>query len=109
MPASKIATCTYCGTRAALILSGTERHELACSACGAPLHDLKRLKTEVVDVEAHRPPRKGRQAPRREVHATPLPHWETVAKKPKKRKKSRKSLAKRVFKEAIDVLEDIFD
>lgn len=38
---TKIATCCYCGKRAALVLTGTVRHELACSACGAPLHDLK--------------------------------------------------------------------
>ena len=43
MPVTKIATCCYCGTRAALVLSGRERHELACSNCGAPLHDLKML------------------------------------------------------------------
>ena len=40
----KIATCCYCGTRAALVLTGRDRHELACSSCGAPLHDLKMLK-----------------------------------------------------------------
>lgn len=36
----KIATCCYCGTRAVLVLDET-RHELTCSACGAPLHDMK--------------------------------------------------------------------
>ena len=40
---TKIATCCYCGTRAALVLSGKTRHELACSSCGAPLHELKKL------------------------------------------------------------------
>ena len=40
----KIATCCYCGTRAALILRGKERHELACSTCGAPLHEMKMLR-----------------------------------------------------------------
>ena len=43
MAYEKIATCCYCGTRAALVLRGSKRHELACSSCGAPLHDLKRL------------------------------------------------------------------
>ena len=43
MPARKIATCCYCGTRAVLVLRGKERHELSCSSCGAPLHDLKML------------------------------------------------------------------
>jgi len=40
---NKIVTCCYCGTRAALVLTGKTRHELACSSCGAPLHDLKML------------------------------------------------------------------
>jgi len=43
MPATKVATCCYCGTRAALVLRGRERHELACSSCGAPLHEMKQL------------------------------------------------------------------
>jgi hypothetical protein len=43
MPAQKIATCCYCGTRAALVLRGNDRHELSCSSCGAPLHNLKML------------------------------------------------------------------
>ena len=34
---TKIATCCYCGTRAALVLTGKHRHELSCSGCGAPL------------------------------------------------------------------------
>ena len=46
MPHStKIATCCYCGARAALVLKGRERHELACANCGAPLHELKKLPT----------------------------------------------------------------
>ncbi|WP_095590006.1 hypothetical protein [Actibacterium ureilyticum] len=43
-PVTKIATCCYCGTRAALVLRGKDRHELACASCGAPLHRLKMLK-----------------------------------------------------------------
>ena len=43
---SKIATCCYCGSRAALVLKGKVRHELACSNCGAPLHEMKMLRTE---------------------------------------------------------------
>ena len=46
MPQSaKIATCTYCGTRAALVLQPGQ-HELTCGACGAPLHDMKRLRAD---------------------------------------------------------------
>jgi uncharacterized Zn finger protein (UPF0148 family) len=118
MPATKIATCTYCGTRAALVLEGSERHELACSACGAPLHDLKRLKTGHVDAAAHRAPRKGkkkvkagdRRDRRAEMPVAPPPDlWEVAQQKPKKRRKPRKRMAKRLFEEAFDLLEDIFD
>lgn len=43
MGVRKLATCCYCGTRAALVLRGDSRHELTCSNCGAPLHRLKML------------------------------------------------------------------
>ncbi|MBM9594561.1 hypothetical protein [Roseitranquillus sediminis] len=88
MPDVKIATCCYCGTRAALTLKGRERHELACASCGAPLHAMKRLKA--------------RQAPvaRREIPHQPLP------RRPKRRKKSIKH---RLFAKALDTIEDIFD
>ncbi|MDU8912869.1 hypothetical protein [Aestuariicoccus sp. MJ-SS9] len=106
--ATKIATCSYCGARAALVLKGQVRHELACASCGAPLHDMKMLRADAVDPDAaiHRPAR-----PRREVHATPLPAWEKERRKdPRKvKKKKRKSLAKRFFEEAFDAIEDIFD
>ena len=46
MVAQKIATCCYCGTKAALVLRGKDSHELSCGSCGAPLHDLKRLPVE---------------------------------------------------------------
>ncbi|QFT73673.1 hypothetical protein [Ruegeria sp. THAF33] len=89
---SKIATCCYCGTRAALVLRGKERHELSCSSCGAPLHDLKMLPKRkaapaktVRSAVSHSPPRKT------------------------KRKKKKKSMFSRVFDEAWDVIEDIFD
>ena len=99
--ATKIATCCYCGTRAALVLRGKDRHELACSGCGAPLHVLKSL----------RPPAQrkgerelvGHQKSRRKV-APPYP--ESSSGRPKKR---RKSMIKRVFEEAVDLIEDIFD
>ena len=88
---TKIATCCYCGTRSTLVLD-RERHELTCSACGAPLHNLKQLPREKVgkghhDLVGH----KGHGVPRR---------------KPRKR---RKSLKRRIFEELIDVVEDIFD
>ena len=96
---TKIVTCCYCGTRAALVLKGTSRHELACSSCGAPLHDMKML-------------RKDRAGDRELVHPSPVrsspkPEKPKNYKKPKKKK--RKGLLKSVFEEAFDVLEDIFD
>jgi len=46
MVAQKIATCCYCGMKAALVLRGKDSHELSCGSCGAPLYDLKRLPVE---------------------------------------------------------------
>jgi hypothetical protein len=87
---SKIATCCYCGTRAALVLKGQQRHELSCSSCGAPLHDLKMV-----------PKRKLTEGKARRNAAN------VVVKKKKQKKK--KSMFSRVFDEAWDVIEDIFD
>jgi transcription initiation factor TFIIIB Brf1 subunit/transcription initiation factor TFIIB len=109
----KIATCSYCGTRATLILD-QGRHELVCSACGAPLHDMKALP------KAHGSPRKRapaatapkRAGARRRVKVD----WaaeraqalgEESARKP--RRKPRKSLAYRMMEEVWDGIEDIFD
>ena len=103
MPYPKIATCCYCGTRAALMLIGEVRHELACSACGAPLHDLKSLKARPSDPAD--PPRTERR--RESAWAAQRPHH--GKKGPAKKRKPRKSLARRMFSEAIDVIEDIFD
>ena len=85
--AEKIATCCYCGTRAALRLRGRERHELACSNCGAPLHELKMLK-----------------APER-----PKVHRKERSKPKERRKKRGRSLSQRFLSEIWDVAEDIFD
>lgn len=95
MPATKIATCCYCGTRAALVLRGETRHELSCSACGAPLHNLKAIPAD------RTPPPK--PAPSRHAPRHPAP----PARRPKPRK--RKSLSRRILSEAFDLIEDIFD
>lgn len=89
---SKIATCCYCGTRAALTLIGRDRHELACSNCGAPLHNLKML------------PRKAK-GDRELVRPSVV---RTAQKKPKKKKNK----ARRFFdfvEDAFDLIEDILD
>lgn len=54
MVAQKIATCCYCGTKAALVLRGKDSHELSCGSCGALLHDLKRLPVEPRAKTPHR-------------------------------------------------------
>jgi len=103
MPSQKIATCCYCGTRAALVIKGDIRHELACSNCGAPLHDLKML-----------PARTGRTAPRASAPTRPRPkptHPKQPHPRPRKVKKrsKRKGLWKEVLEEVWDFVEDIFD
>ena len=94
MPHSaKIATCCYCGTRAALTLRGRVRHELACSNCGAPLHEMKMLKAP----EQQRP-----QRPQRFADTRPKA-------RPNRKKKRNKSLSQRFLNEVWDVAEDLFD
>ena len=107
---TKIATCCYCGTRAALVLKGRDRHELACSSCGAPLHDMKMLRTGAVDVQAHRAPQPGRKGKTRHIGATaPVPRDQRHAPAARRKKKPRKSLARSFLEEAFDLIEDIFD
>jgi len=104
MPNTKIATCCYWGTRAALVLNGSQTHELACSSCGAPLHDLKKLRADAVRPEAHRMPQKGRKGKRRAVHS-PFDLVETALRQSSKKRKRKKGL----LHEAFDLLDDIFD
>ncbi|MEL7344101.1 MAG: hypothetical protein AAFN59_04475 [Pseudomonadota bacterium] len=96
---SKIATCCYCGTRAALVFSDKGRHELACSACGAPLHDLKMLKSAHPGQRELIKPRKGKS------------YGATERDKPSKKKKKKKKsgFAEWLMDDAWDFIEDIFD
>ena len=99
MPATKIATCCYCGTRAALVLRGRERHELSCAACGAPLHEMKMLRAD-------------HAGPARPVPARTGPMAEPARGAPaqmRRKVKRRKGFGRRVLEEAIDLIEDIFD
>lgn len=105
MPQSrKIATCCYCGTRAVLVLD-RGRHELACAACGAPLHEMKNIPVVcglpkargAAPVGSHPRPRRHPGAETRS----------TYKKKDKRRK--RKPLSGRLIEELWDVFEDIFD
>ena len=81
MVAQKIATCCYCGTKAALVLRGKDSHELSCGSCGAPLHDLKRLLLNRV--------------PKRPK--TPTDPWHPVSQKPAKKMNQKKPKKKKGF------------
>ena len=109
----KIATCSYCGTRAALILD-QGRHELVCSACGAPLHDMKAMpKTQdtprKATLAATAPKRPGARRRVKVDWAAERAHALGEERKRNPRRKRRKSLASRVMEEVWDGIEDIFD
>lgn len=94
----KIATCCYCGTRAALTLRGRERHELSCSTCGAPLHEMKMLRTDAMgERELVRPSPVRSGSKRRSDYRS------------KRKKKKQKSLSQRFMEEVWDAAEDFFD
>lgn len=97
MAVTKVVTCCYCGAKAALVLRGEARHELACATCGAPLHALKAL-----------PQREAAPAQPKAVSHRPMPKKYDKAVKPGKRKK-RKSFKRKLWGEVWDALEDIFD
>ncbi len=105
----KIATCCYCGTRAALVLEKT-RHELVCSSCGAPLHNLKRLKADVT-ADARSSSGLGYSPTRPHPHKSEKKRKNDKADYNRKRKKpkKRKSFGAKLFEEAFDFIEDIID
>lgn len=88
---TKLATCCYCSARTMLKPTARHGHELACGSCGAPLHEMKWLKTPA-PVAAHAPHGKLKQKQKRS--------------KPPKRQKS---VWERRLKKAWDILEDIID
>ena len=98
---TKIATCCYCGTRAALVLAEGGRHELACGSCGAPLHNMKMLRSDRVAPAA--PPARPRPGGADAPGGAPR-----KLAKPKKVKR-RKGFMAKLMDEAFDAIEDIFD
>ncbi|WP_120500682.1 hypothetical protein [Roseovarius sp. EL26] len=98
----KIATCCYCGTRAALVLNKV-RHELSCANCGAPLHEIKSIPSRKLQTQPvrHERPKKSKK------HERPGRSYEKYP--PKRYAKKRKSLGRKVLSELWDVVEDIFD
>ncbi len=103
MPAIKVGTCCYCGTRAALVLAGDKYHELSCASCGAPLHKLKMLPKTAGTVTAPA------ATPTRPAPLKPVK--KRVAKQRNKPKNTPKIryLGHKIFDEIWDVVEDIFD
>ena len=104
---TKIATCSYCGTRAALVFD-RGRHELTCQACGAPLHEMKAMPTvsaarKTQKTQRNRPAASGR-ARRRTVHEE-----DGAGIRRPRRRKRRKPRMRRIAEEVWDLFEDIFD
>ncbi|WP_425092472.1 hypothetical protein [Tropicimonas sp. S265A] len=98
---TKIATCSYCGARSMLVPTARDGHELACSSCGAPIHELKWLKTR-------EPGHKKLQ--RSTPHAPKKQRFDHDDRSGyKRRKKRRKPLWQKALGEAADLIEDIFD
>ncbi|MEL7259238.1 MAG: hypothetical protein AAFN80_15600 [Pseudomonadota bacterium] len=107
--APKIATCSYCGTRAALVFD-EGLHELTCRACGAPLHEMKFMPQQPDKKEKRRHIAKPDKRKSRPTHVPDHARREwrdwPARKRPKRR---RKPIAKRMLEELWDVVEDIFD
>jgi len=96
---TKIATCSYCGARTMLVPTARDGHELACASCGAPIHELKWLKSPSPKARKSKAPSK----------PTSYREAEMRPRKDKKRRKRRKPTWKKAFEEAFDLVEDIFD
>ncbi|KAA9005723.1 hypothetical protein [Histidinibacterium aquaticum] len=101
----KIATCCYCGSRTALVLRGQSRHELSCANCGAPLHDMKRLRADAT---------RSAKSPKPVRPAHPDQHWGSgqshdAWRGRKSKKKKKKSFKRKALGELWDFVEDIFD
>ena len=101
----KIATCCYCGTRAALVLHKT-RHELSCASCGAPLHEMKTMPVTALR-QAHSAQM---PMPKRRKPANRPAEKRCEKRKPKKsRHKPRRRWGHEMIEELWDIVEDVFD
>ena len=98
---TKIATCCYCGTRAALVWRDGERHELVCASCGAPLREMKALPQDRGGATVCVAGRRGK------ARAVDAKHPSRPKASGKARKRRR--LFKKIFEEAVDLIEDILD
>ena len=103
---TKIATCCYCGSKAALTVD-KGRHALACATCGAPLRDIKMLPARALpDAE----PARGAISHQPQLRSFPggAPAKPQKLRKPRKAAK-RKGWFKDLAEELFDAVEDIFD
>lgn len=100
---AKIATCCYCGSRAALVLD-RGRHELICASCGAPLRDIQAMPGHMRAASAASMAGGLPERPRRPVK----PAKGGKVKKGRKNKHKSKGFG-RVLKKVFDEIEDIFD
>jgi hypothetical protein len=105
---TKIVTCCYCGARAALVLSKQGQHELACSRCAAPLHDMKMLrvakKAGAGELIRSIPAKSAKPSEPRKFKKS-----STKRKKSKRLFKFFKDKLEDTFEDAFDLIEDIFD
>ncbi|WP_281984078.1 hypothetical protein [Thalassorhabdomicrobium marinisediminis] len=108
MPVTKIATCCYCGTRAALRLRGAERHELSCASCGAPLRNMKEMPVARAAGQSTGKPARNPAKPVAAPSAKRSRPDRTETRNPKKRR-NRKGLWRKIAEEVWDEIEDIFD
>jgi len=111
---TKIATCCFCGTKAALTLD-RGRHELSCASCGAPLRDLKNLprpeprpRPAVDHSDLRRVPASPKKAQKPKKQA-PKAKWEKPAKRRKGGFWGHKKGWMKAAEEIFDFVEDIFD
>lgn len=79
-------------------------HTLTCSACGAPLSQLKSMPTNMA-----RPQPAVTHQPAALKQRKFQKHDDAHRSKPPKRAKRRKSLFRKFAEEAFDLVEDIFD
>lgn len=125
MQSVKVAKCCFCGTRAALVLRSAGRQELCCQSCGAPLHNLKRLKVD----EGSSAPARAVPVPGASSHARAMSRRDSGPKSvPRRypeydsrsddrsdhgrkasRSRPKKSMSRKIFGAIWDVVEDIID
>lgn len=101
---TRMGTCCYCGARTMLELTARGGHELACGACGAPIHHMKGIKSDTKPAKSGKSKRQAQPA----AYGAAGMAAGTSSKTKSPKKKSKKSF-KRKAKGVFDVFEDVFD